>query len=123
MKSLLSLLLLSVLSLPSVVLGVDFDELVKRDGLYYKKFMTVPFIGKTSGLIQTTFKDGEEHALWIYYSENGQLKRKRIWKDGKQHGPSVEYHENRQLTEKGNYKDDKRHGSWVMYYKDGKKID
>ena len=32
MKSLLSLLLLSVLSLPSVVLGVDFDELVKRDG-------------------------------------------------------------------------------------------
>jgi hypothetical protein len=45
-KSLLSLLLLSILSLPSVVLGVDFDELVERDGLFYKKFTDVPFTGK-----------------------------------------------------------------------------
>ena len=86
MKYLLSLLLLSVLSLPSVVLGVDFDELVKRDGLYYKKFTNVPFTGKTSGREQRTYKDGKLHGPFVVYHDNGQLKRKGTLKDGEEHG-------------------------------------
>jgi antitoxin component YwqK of YwqJK toxin-antitoxin module len=96
-KSLLSLLLLSVLSLPSVVLGVDFDELVYRDGLFYKKFTTVPFTGQTSGLKQDTFKNGNRE------------------------GPSVWYYENGQLASKLTYKDGERDGHWVFYNKDGTK--
>ena len=87
MKSLLSLLLLSVLSLPSVVLGVDFDELVKRDGLYYKKFTNVPFTGKTTGKIQQTYKGGKQHGPFVQYYDNGQLLAKETYKDGELHGP------------------------------------
>jgi hypothetical protein len=82
-KSLLSLLLLSILSIPSAVLGVDFDELVKRDGLSYKKFTNVPFTGKTSGRGQITLKDGKENGPDESYYDNGQLKWKGTYKDGK----------------------------------------
>ena len=86
-KSLLSLLLLSVLSLPSVVLGVDFDELVKRDGLYYKKFTNVPFTGKITGKVQGSSRNGKRDGPYVWYHDNGQLKWKGTYKDGKEHGP------------------------------------
>ena len=104
MKYLLSLLLLSVLSLPSVVLGVDVDELLKRDGLYYKKFTNVPFTGKTSGRTQITFKNGKQHGPFVRYHENGQLSSKGTFKEGKRDGPFVWYHDNGQLLEKATYK-------------------
>ena len=34
---------------PNVVLGETMDDLVKREGIYYKKFTDVPFTGKTTG--------------------------------------------------------------------------
>jgi len=118
-KSLLSLLLLSILSLPSAVLGVDFDELVKRGGLFYKKFTNVPFTGKTSGRGQITLKDGKQHGPYVWYHDNGHLRGKGTYKDGKQHGPYVWYHKNGQLRGKGTYKDGKRDGLWVYYDENG----
>ena len=97
MKSLLFLLLLSMLSLPSVVPGVDFDELTKRDGLFYKKFTNAPFTGKITGKVQGSSRSGKEH------------------------GPYERYYENGQLTEKGIHKDDKRRGPWVFFEGDGTK--
>jgi len=35
------------------------NELVDRDGFFYKKFTDVPFTGTTTGSIQATFKNGE----------------------------------------------------------------
>ena len=44
-----------------VVLGetVKFEDLVKRNGLFYNKFTDVPFSGKVSGKRQGSIKNGK----------------------------------------------------------------
>ena len=76
---------------------VDSSNLVKREGLYYKKFTDVPFTGKTSGRTQTTYKDEKEHGPYAWYLENGQLWRKGTYKNGNRDGLWFTYHENGQL--------------------------
>ena len=97
------------LTLPALVSAetVSIGDLVKRNGLFYKKFTNVPFTGKTSGRIQGTIKDGKLHGLVELYYENGQLEQKTNYKDGEWHGLVEKYHENGQLKEKWNYKDGK----------------
>jgi antitoxin component YwqK of YwqJK toxin-antitoxin module len=59
------------------------DDLVKRDGLHYKKFTTVPFTEKVAGNTQGTFKNGKKHDPWISYHEYGQIRYEGTYKDGK----------------------------------------
>jgi hypothetical protein len=47
-KLTLTLLTCLLLLSPNVVLSETFDDLVKRNGVYYKKFSEVPFSCKTS---------------------------------------------------------------------------
>ena len=111
---------------------VDYNDLVKRNGLYYEKFTNEPFTGKTTGRIQKNYINGKFEGEWLEYYENGQLKIKRNYKDDKLEGESLWYHKNGQLESKGNFKDDKKEGEWLhyrsngklwrkYYYKDGKK--
>ena len=97
----------------------DSSDLVKREGLHYKKFTDVPFTGKTSGQLQATYKDGKEHGPYAWYLENGQLWRKGTYRGGKEHGPYVKYRLNGQLKEKGAFKDGKEHGPYVWYHENG----
>ena len=99
--------------------GVTFEDLVKREGLYYKKFTDVPFTGKTTGQHQVTFKNGKLHGIYVTYHKNGQLYLKGKWKNGELDGPWVYYHSNGQLWRKGSYKDGKRDGFWVDFDMDG----
>ena len=105
MKRTLAPILLLTLLFPSLVYGETMDDLVKRDGIHYKKFTEVPFTGKTTGEIQTTYKDGKIEGPYERYYKKGQLREKGTYKDGKRDGPYVWYHSNGQLKEKGNYKD------------------
>ena len=41
-----------------MALSVTQDELVKREGLYYKKFSDVPFSRKVTGMTHGTLKNG-----------------------------------------------------------------
>ena len=84
---------------------VDSSKLEEQDGLFYIKSTTVPFTGKTTGEIQTTYKDGKIEGPYERYYKKGQLREKGTYKDGKRDGPYVWYHSNGQLKEKGNYKD------------------
>ena len=95
------------------------DDLVEREGLYYKKFTDVPFTGKTTGQKQGTFKNGNREGPWIEYWTNGRLKYKGFYKNGNREGPWVGYHKNRQLFSKGNYKNGEKEGSEVWYYENG----
>ena len=71
--SIILILFLSLLSSPSWSETLTMDDLVERDGLYYKKFTDVPFIGEVTGNIPFT---GEiEH-----YYENGKLRSKKNYK-------------------------------------------
>ena len=89
------LVLMCLMSFPSW--GVTYDDLVERDGLYYKKFTDVPFTGEVEGKWKGSIKNGKREGTWVYYWGNGQL-----WK-------------------KGDYKNGKREGTWVYYYRDGSK--
>ena len=57
---------------------VSYDDLVKRDGLYYEKFTDVPFTGDVVGRVVGKIKDGTKayEGKWIEYYESGQLKIK-----------------------------------------------
>ena len=102
MKRILAPILLLVLLFPSLALGeeVKFDDLVKREGLYYKKSNDIPFTGKTTGQIQGSFKDGKEDGPWVKYHDNGGIEEKGTYKDDKEDGPWVYYTEHGTVIEK-----------------------
>ena len=105
MKRILAPIILMTLLFPSLAYGVTMDDLVKRDGIHYKKFTEVPFTGKTTGQTQATFRNGMLHGPWVSYWGNGQLMEKGNFKDDKMHGPYVSYNKDGQLWSKGTYKD------------------
>ena len=112
MKRLLTtLVILTGVFVPSLAVGgegVKFSDLVKREGLFYKKFTEEPFTGKTEGLKQYTFRRGNWHGPSVFYHENGQLWSKGTYKDGKLEGPWVWYYKNGQLWREETYEDDKK---------------
>ena len=99
MKHILTSVVLIVLLFPALALGetVKDEDLVYREGLYYKKFATVPFTGKVTGGIKGSFKEGKQDGPWVYYHENGQLWKIATYKDGKRDGAWVSYWDNGQL--------------------------
>ena len=58
---------------PDVVFGETLDDLLKREGVYYKKFTDVPFSGTVTGRSQGKLKNGKEEGPWVRYWDNGQL--------------------------------------------------
>ena len=121
MKILLTILFLSLLSSPSW--SQTFDDLVERDGVYYKKFSDVPFSGKVTGLGNGSIKNGKKEGEWVHYYSNGQLDFKGNYKNGKQEGAWILYWNNGQLYSKGNYKNGKKEGAWVFYHRDGRVVE
>jgi hypothetical protein len=95
--------LLLALVFPSIAMGetVDSADLVSRDGLYYKKFSTIPFTGKSTGQETGSYINGKSHGPQSTFYDNGQLKYKGIWKDGELVGPWYYYGPDGQLRQKG----------------------
>ena len=101
MKRTLGSLVLMVLLLPALALGETMDDLVHRDGLFYKKFTDVPFTGNITGRTQGTIRDGKEEGSWVSYYINGQLWTKKTYKDGKLDGPWGMYWTTGKVMDKG----------------------
>jgi antitoxin component YwqK of YwqJK toxin-antitoxin module len=118
-KLTLTLLTCLIFLSPNMVLSETIDDLVKREGLYYKKFSEVPFSGKVTGNEQGIIKNGKWEGAFVSYHENGQLWYKGNWKNGKREGAWVNYHDNGQILIKGNYKNDKMEGAFVGYDEHG----
>ena len=132
---------MSLVSSPSW--GEDYDNLFRRDGLYYKKFTNTPFTGTSEGSGQGYIKDGKKEGPWLiygrnggllskgywiegkpnsyfwYYWENGMLMSEGLWVNGEKQGEWISYHENGMLESKGKYKNGKENGPWIMYWIDG----
>ena len=83
MERILASLVLMVLLLPALAQGETMDDLVERDGLFYKEFTDVPFTGNLTGKTQGAFRNGKREGLWVYNWNNGQLWKKETYKDGK----------------------------------------
>jgi len=108
MKRFLAPILLVTILFPSFSLGLEMDDLVQREGLYYEKFTNIPFSGKIDeGLERGSFKDGKKDGPWVRYWNSGQLWEKGTFKDWVLDGPWVSYHEDGTVNEEytGTYKD------------------
>ena len=71
MRHALASLVIALFLFPSIAFGETMDDLVKRDGIYYKKFTDVPFTGKITGQEQGSLKDDKKDGPWVYYYEDG----------------------------------------------------
>ena len=96
------------------------DDLVVRNGIFYKKFTDVPFIGDVIGHQNGTIINGKRDGFWESYYDNGQLNWKGNYKDDCLDGPWEYYHENGQLSYKGNYKAGLEEGLFEHFQKNGK---
>ena len=98
---------------------VSPDDLVKRDGITYKKFTNIPFTGSVEGVPKGTYRNGKRDGVWEMYHLNGQLWMEGTYKDGKKEGVWEEYEDDGQLYRKGSYADDKRDGVWEFHNENG----
>ena len=92
------------------------DDLVKRDGLYYKKFSDVPFSGKVDGNEQGNIKNGKKIGSWIEYYDNGQFKSKGDWYDGEKDGDWIGYSKSGNVCYRGYWNYGKKDGYWLTYF-------
>jgi len=83
---------------------INFQELIKRDGIYYKKFSDVPFTGDVFGKKKGFLKKGIPEGSWVSFYDNGQLDTKGNFKNGKMEGSWVSFYDNGQLEYKRNFK-------------------
>lgn len=86
MKRILAPILLLTFLFPALTFGETMDNLVERDGVHYKQFSDVPFMGKVTGKVQGAFKGGLKGGPWVRYWDNGQLLSKGTYKVGKRDG-------------------------------------
>ncbi len=90
-KLTLTLLTCLIFLSPNVVLSETIDDLVERDGIFYKKFSQVPFTGKVTGEQKGSLKNGKREGAWLGYHSNGQLRVKGNYKNGEFDGAQVRY--------------------------------
>ena len=107
------LVLMSLVSFPSW--GETIDDLVERDGLYYKKFTDTSFTGTVEGKKQGLVKNGVKQGQWMGFWENGQLNFKGSYKNGEMEGLWIRYWEEGDLMAKGSYKNGLMEGRWVWF--------
>jgi hypothetical protein len=72
-RSLTSILLLTLLFL-TFAIGETMDDLVERDGIYYKKFTDVPFTGTVTGKEQGLLEEDKKQCPWVSYTANGTVR-------------------------------------------------
>ncbi|MDB2583342.1 hypothetical protein N9Y50_01790 [Alphaproteobacteria bacterium] len=99
---------------------VSFDQLVHRNGTWYKKFSTTPFTGMTTGIEECTHQNGNKIGLCIRYHPNGQLESQGMYNNkGRMEGFWEFYFDNGQLMTKGIQSNGRFSGEWIWYNKDG----
>ena len=89
--------------------SVDYEELVKVENLYHKKFDDKPFTGKVIGRLKGEIKKGKMIGQWICFTKEGRIRQKTNFINNEKHGESIVYHPNGTRLE-------------VMIYKNGKRL-
>lgn len=120
----------------SVAWSETMDDLVKRNGVYYKKFSNIPFSGTVKSIV-----DRKWEFTHLFLKEKRLIKGKiekgmkvGLWETyiaESEHTKSMGNEEVGQLVESGNYKNGNKDGIWLIYsgtflsqkipYKNGKK--
>jgi antitoxin component YwqK of YwqJK toxin-antitoxin module len=102
------------------------ENLVKRDGRWFKKFTEIPFTGQIiehhdNGQLKEkgNYRNGEKEGAWSFHHDNGQLREKGNYRNSELEGEWITYYYNGQLRKKGKWKTRKEEGKWVGYNEDG----
>ncbi|MEL0138268.1 MAG: hypothetical protein VW806_12415 [Halieaceae bacterium] len=120
MIRILATALLALSLTASAAFATSMDDLVKREGLYYKKFTDTPFTGLVDeGKTQGEFQKGVRNGTQWFYTEDGTLHEKYEMRNGSHHGLYVRYHSNGALETKGQYYRGLKQGIWEQYYQSG----
>ena len=102
--------------------ATSWDDLVRTDGLYHKKFTDVPFTGEVDeGKFQGAMKNGKHEGPWVEYTAYGKVKWKGAYKNGELEGAMIQYFPNGGLHFKGAWKNGEQEGPWVVYRENGLK--
>jgi antitoxin component YwqK of YwqJK toxin-antitoxin module len=96
------------------------DDLVERDGLYYKKFTNVPFTGSIEGEDSGNILNGKKDGDWFSYWQDGQLSVAMTYRDGTGYGDYKGYHSNGTLKVTGQLDNEgNMDGQWLYYSRTG----
>ena len=120
MKQTLLTICLILFALPSWGESISVQDLLIRDGLFYKKFSDVPFSGEVSGEEQGKLKNGLREGFWTIYWDSGQLHSKGNYHNGKENGYWVFYFENGVIWRKADIKDGNYDGKVTKFHPNGK---
>ena len=115
------------------------NDLVKKNGIFYKSSSDVPFTGKIDGKYNGCLTNGKKEGIWFetQLHDNKKIKSRGLYKDGKKEGlwekywddPKVKYNkktgqwekniEDEKLKSEGNFSKNKKEGLWFVYYSNG----
>ena len=103
-------------------ISIQIDDVVKRDGTYYRKFSNAPFSGHvesyyTNGQLKIIgeFSDGKKVGEWIEYYMSGNKKNEGQFANGKKNGSWEYYFLNTKIKEKQFYIDGNKDGLWEKF--------
>ena len=117
-RILFSIIITFLLFSPSWSERVHFDELVERNGIFYKRFTDTPYTGEVGDIFENgKLRDGLKEGFWRWYDGDGSLMEKEHFRKGKLHGRSEYYYDTGMFIK--TYKDGKLDGPWEMYYDSG----
>ena len=119
LRTALAAAMLTTATLPAAAQGelVFMDELVFRDGVFFKVHTRVPFTGEVRGHGQIV--EGLREGSWIFFDDNGQRLSEGTFKNGREHGPWVFFHPNGQMASTGGFANGVRDGHWTFFNPDG----
>ena len=129
MKTSFLILFFFISLLSSLAWGETWDDLVQREGIYYKKFTDVPFTGSVEGVwpglslggssVTGHLEKGLPQGVWRFYDDDGQLLSRFTVVDGMLEGISSEYFDSGTLKSSGSYSSDQKVGYWTYYFFNG----
>jgi len=106
--------------------SIQMDEVVKRDGIFYRKFSNIPFTGHiesyhTNGQLKIIgdFSDGKKVGNWVEYYISGIKKSEGHFANGKKDGAWVYYFLNANIREKQLFIEGNKDGLWEKFDVDG----
>ena len=106
--------------------SIEMDEVVKRDGIFFRKFSNVPFSGNIESYhpngqlkIIGKFTDGKKIGNWVEYYISGNKKSEGYFANGKKDGAWVYYFLNANIKEKQFFVEGNKDGLWEKFDADG----
>ena len=79
---------------------IEYKDLLKVDGIYYKDNSKKSFTGSVTGNITGNFLNGKKTGVFLKFYKDGKILSKLSYRENKLNGQSLEYYRNGNLLSK-----------------------